>query len=200
MATTFTSPERWLAGGPGDASVDPDPDEAVATVLTRFLDANGPATREDIARWLGVSSKAARLLLGAHADDLVEVDIQGATAWMTPRGAAAAAAAGVPDGVLLLPGFDPWVLAPISHRAHTIPDGHVDDVSRAAGWISPVLVVDGRVAGTWGPATQDGVTTVTVTPFAARLPKRVVAAAEQHLAAAYAAAFPGGLRLAVVPR
>ena len=92
---------------------------------------------------------------------------------MTPGGAAAAAAAGVPEGVVLLPGFDPWVLAPISHRAHTIPDGHVDDVSRPAGWISPVLLVDGRVAGTWEPATQDGVTTVTVTPFA-RLPKRVV--------------------------
>ena len=71
---------------------------------------------------------------------------------MTPAGATAAGGAGAPEGVALLPGFDPWVLAPISHRAHTIPDGHVDDVSRTAGWISPVLLVDGRVAGTWEPS------------------------------------------------
>ena len=163
-----------LVGGVGQPD-EPDPDAAAATVLARFLDVNGPATRDDIARWLGERPKAARLLLAAHADDLVEVDVEGATAWMTPGGAAGAAAAGA-RGRRLLPGFDPWVLAPISHRAHTIPDGHVDDVSRAAGWISPVLLVDGRVAGTWEPATQDGVTTVTVTPFA-RLPKRVVIAA-----------------------
>jgi Winged helix DNA-binding domain len=193
-ATTFTAPARWLEGvGQPD---EPDPDAAAATVLARFLDVNGPATRDDVARWLGERPKAARLLLAAHADDLVEVDVEGAAAWMTPGGAAAVAAAGVPEGVALLPGFDPWVLAPISHRVHTIPDGHVDDVSRAAGWISPVLLVDGRVAGTWEPATQDGVTTVTVTPFA-RLPKRVVTAAREDLTATYAAAFPGDVRLAV---
>ena len=107
-------------------------------MLARFLDVNGPATRDDLARWLGVTPKEARVLLAAHADGLVEVDVDGSTAWMTPAGAGAAAEAGAPEGVLLLPGFDPWVLAPISHRAHTIPEGHVDDVSRKAGWISPV--------------------------------------------------------------
>ena len=180
-ATTFTSPDAWLAGGPGDASAEPDPDEAAVTVLARFLDVNGPATRDDLARWLGVTPKAARVLLAAHADGLVEVDVDGSTAWMTPAGAAAAAKAGAPEGVLLLPGFDPWVLAPISHRAHTIPEGHVDDVSRKAGWISPVLLVDGRVAGTWEVGVDAGVTTVTVSPFET-LPKRVVTAVRRTLA------------------
>ena len=186
-ATTFTSPERWLAGGPAGDAPDPDPHAAAATVLARFLDTNGPATREDLARWLGESPKQARLLLAAHADELVEVDVEGNKGWMTPAGAAAASRAGAPEGVALLPGFDPWVLAPISHRAHTIPPGRIDDVSRTAGWISPVLLVDGRVAGTWESSVAGDVTTVTVTPFG-KLPKRVVAEVRRVLAAGALAA------------
>ena len=184
-ATTFTSPEAWLEGDepPGP---EPDPHEAAATVVARFLDANGPATRDDLARWLGISPKQARLLLAGHAATLVEVDVEGGgVAWMTPAGAEAASGAGAPEGVHLLPGFDPWVLAPLSHRAHTIPEGRVGDVSRTAGWISPVLLVDGRVAGTWEAAAAGDGTLVTITPFR-RLPRGVVAGARRHLEVRYA--------------
>ena len=192
---TFTTPEAWLGG---KAQPDePDPDEAAATVLARFLDVHGPATRDDLARWLGVSPKEARLLLAAHADDLVEVDVEGDAGWMTPKGASAAAEAGTPKGVVLLPGFDPWVLAPLSHRAHTIPEGRVDDVSRKAGWISPVLLVDGRVAGTWEPSVDGDVATMSITPFAS-LPKRVVTAARRQATAAYAGVLAEQVRVDVV--
>ena len=192
-ATTFTSPEAWLDGAP---RVEPDPHEAATTVLARFLDVSGPATRDDVARWLGVTPKEARLLLADHADALVEVDVEGSAGWMTPAGATAAGEAGSPEGVVLLPGFDPWVLAPLSHRAHTIPTGHVDDVSRKAGWISPVLLVDGRVAGTWEPSIDGGVATVTVTPFRT-LPEAVVAAARRHAEATYAGLLADEVRLVV---
>jgi uncharacterized protein (DUF885 family) len=69
-------------------------------------------------------------------------------------------------------------------------------VSRAAGWISPVLLVDGRIAGTWEPLSAHGVTTVTVTPFAT-LSKAVVTAARAHLEARYTPVFGDQVRLAV---
>jgi hypothetical protein len=94
------------------------------------------------------------------------VAIDGATGWVTPTGAETLAAAPAATGTILLAGFDPYVLAPISHRPAIIPDGHVDDVSRAAGWISAVVLVDGVVAGTWtAEQTQEG-TTIDVNPFA----------------------------------
>ena len=191
---TFVDPVRWL--GKKATRPAPDPDEAVAAVLARCLDAYGPATVQDVARWLGVQPKPARLLLARHADSLVQVDLAGQKAWLTPDGAAAIAGAAPPEGVWLLPGFDPYVLAPISHRAEIIPARKVDAVSRTAGWISPVLLVDGRIAGTWEPSTARGVTTVTVTPFA-KLPKRVVTAARAHLEARYPPVFGDKLRLAV---
>jgi hypothetical protein len=191
---TFVDPVRWL--GKKATRPAPDPDEAVAAVLARCLDAYGPGTVEDVARWLGVQPKPARRLLDRHADSLIQVDLAGQKAWLTPEGATAIAGAAPADGVWLLPGFDPYVLAPISHRAEIIPAGKVDTVSRTAGWISPVLLVDGRIAGTWEPSTARGVTTVTVTPFA-KLPKRVVTAARAHLEARYPPVFGDKVRLAV---
>lgn len=192
---TFTDPIRWLGEAAGDG-VEPDPDAAMATVLARFLDAYGPATRDDLARWLGVTPKAARLILGAHAGALTEVQVGGQPSWMTPEGASAAADADPPEGVYLLPGFDPYVLAPLSHRAYTIPDGRIDAVSRTAGWISPVLLVDGRVAGTWEPTAAGDSTTVTITPFH-HLPGAVVTAARRHAQERFAPLLGSSVRVEI---
>ena len=81
---TFVDPVRWL----GRAVKQPDPHEAAAEIVDRFLNVNGPATHEDLARWLGVSPKEGRELLAEHTDRLTAVTVEGAKAWMTPAGAA----------------------------------------------------------------------------------------------------------------
>lgn len=58
-------------------------------------------------------------------------------------------------------GFDQWVLGPGTSDAAVVPPEHRSRVSRPAGWISPVLLVGGRVAGTW-EHTDDG---IRVDPF-----------------------------------
>lgn len=158
---TFVHPGDWLETD----EARPDPDVALSQVLGRFLDGNGPATHDDFARWFGVPERPARDLLRRHADELVVVDVDGHRGWLTREGAAALADGADADGVVLLGGFDPFVLAPISHRDAIIPDGHVDDVSRTAGWISPVVVSDGLVVGTWSPERGATGTTVEITPF-----------------------------------
>jgi hypothetical protein len=42
----------------------------------------------------------------------------------------------------------------------------------AGGWVHPVVVVDGRVAGTWRARRTGGRLEVTVEPFTGRLPRR----------------------------
>ena len=51
--------------------------------------------------------------------------------------------------VRLLPGFDQYVLGPGTADAHVLPPARREAVSRQAGWISPVVVGDGVVRGTW---------------------------------------------------
>jgi hypothetical protein len=164
---TFVRPHDWLGAMPEE----PDAAEALRAVLLRFLDAYGPATHNDFARWFGVAEKPARELVAMHADDLVVVEIDGTPAWVSPQGAESLARAEPATGVHLLGGFDPYVLAPISHRAAIIPEDHLDDVSRTAGWISAVVLVDGFVAGTWtANDTADG-TKVHVQPFVPLTPQ-----------------------------
>lgn len=174
---TFVSPRSWL----GTDWNEPDPDTALAEVLRRFLDAYGPATSDDFARWWGTEPRPARQLLQYHAGRLAPVDLDGAEAWLTPQGAQAMRGAGRPRGVRLLPGFDPYVVAPHGHRRHLIPEGCLPRVSRTSGWISPVLLVDGRIAGVWRHDRRRGRVDLRIEPFAPPS-RRVKAAAEAHAA------------------
>lgn len=51
--------------------------------------------------------------------------------------------------VRLLPGFDQFLLGPGTADTTILDAVRRPAVSRAAGWISPVVVAGGRVAGTW---------------------------------------------------
>lgn len=69
---------------------------------------------------------------------------------MTVAGAAAVAGAAPSRVVRLLPGFDPYVVGALRQLDHLLPaPGLKARVSRASGWISPVLVDGGRIVGTW---------------------------------------------------
>lgn len=161
---TFTDPRSQLPHAPwADA---PDTDAAIAVVIGRFLDTYGPATHEDFGRWWGIDAASARRLFAQHAEVMVEIELDGRRAWTTPAVLDQLAAEDDARGVWLLPGFDPYVLAPISHRAHTVPEGCLDRVSRTAGWISPVLVVDGVIRGVWSHELKGDHLRIVVEPFA----------------------------------
>jgi hypothetical protein len=51
--------------------------------------------------------------------------------------------------VRLLPGFDQWVLGPGTLDRHVLPPARRKQVSRQAGWISPIVAVGGVICGTW---------------------------------------------------
>jgi hypothetical protein len=61
----------------------------------------------------------------------------------------ALAAARPSMSVRLLPGFDQWVLGPGTDDERIVPRARRTAVSKTAGWIAPVVVVGGRVCGTW---------------------------------------------------
>lgn len=168
-------------------------------MVLRFLDAYGPATEADFARWWGVPPADGRRALRPLAADLVDVDLDGVRTWVTAAGADGIAAARPLRGhVRLLPGFDTYVFAPHGHRRHTWPEGRHDRISRAAGWITPALVVDGRVAGVWAHGRRAGAVRVEIEAFAP--PAARVRKAAEAQAAAYEALLGGPVEVAWVDR
>ena len=158
----FTRPNRWL-----NAGWEPDaPRAAMAEVMRRHLSVYGPASRETFARWFGMASAAqAGKLIAAHGDEVAEVDVDGFAGWML-RADVEAAAAAQPSGVVsLLPAFDQYVVAAPRDDSPVLAAAHKDRVYRRQGWLSPVLLVDGRIAGVWRHEAKHGELNVVIEPF-----------------------------------
>lgn len=49
----------------------------------------------------------------------------------------------------MLPHFDPYTIAVARHSQPLLTAKHKARVYRAQGWMSPVVLVDGRMAGVW---------------------------------------------------
>lgn len=160
----FTRPDLWL--GPWQPVTPPR--AALAGVLRRHLAAFGPATREDFARWFGMPSAAqAGRELKALGDEVAAVTVDGADAgWMLARDVAGAAAARPQGAVALLPGFDQYVVAAPRGNPAVVADEHAARVYRPQGWLSPVLLVDGRIEGVWSHEHRRGLLRVAIEPFA----------------------------------
>ena len=168
----FTRPDTWLGGW-----TDHDPDQAVDEVTRRFLAASGPVTREDFARWWGIPSPArGRRLLERLGSEVAQVEVDGTAAYALAddlpglaraggRGGDAGPGAGGPRTVRLLPAFDQYVITATLHAERLMPGPFKARVYRPQGWLSPVLLVGGRMDGTWRQETRGRRLLVTIEPF-----------------------------------
>jgi uncharacterized protein YcaQ len=159
----FTSPAAWV-----DGFTPPGPDEAASQALVRtYLHAYGPAPREQFQRWFGMTSPAeAGRWLASLGDAACEVDVEGARGWMLAADVDEAAAS-EPSGVVrLLPAFDHYVVAAPRDAEAVLAAESRARVYRPQGWLSPVLLVDGRMAGVWSHELRGGRVAITVEPFA----------------------------------
>jgi hypothetical protein len=161
-------------------------EDALAEITRRYLAVSGPASREDLARWWRMTAADAGRLLEAEG---AEVDVEGTPMWMTAEGAAEAAAAGPPAGVRLVPAFDQYVVAATRHAEALMPGDFRDRIYRPQGWLSPILLVAGRMDGVRRHERKGRRLLVSIEPFK-RVTKGVRAEAEAE--AERLAAYLGG--------
>lgn len=133
-----------------------DPDEALREVTRRYLALNGPATREDLKRWWGIQSPArAGRMIEALGDEAVEVDVEGEARWLLAADVDEAAAAEPSGAEARVPAFDQYVVGLPRDVEALLPAEHKARVYRQAGWLTPCVVVDGRIAGVWGDEGEE---------------------------------------------
>ncbi len=112
--------------------------------MRRYLSAYGPASRDEVARWWATSpAKAGRLLEAIGAE---RVEVEGTELHALPEPEAEKPA----RVVRLLPAFDQWVVGATRQIEQFVPAGvDREQIYRPQGWLTPVLLVSGRVAGLW---------------------------------------------------
>jgi hypothetical protein len=156
----FTRPDSWLGG-----LRQVEADQAEREVTRRFLAAYGPARREVFAQWLALPVSRAGALLRALGDEVTLVDVEGTLAWILADHLEEIAGAQPPGSVRLLPAFDQYVLVASRDAANFLPGPFRDRVYRPAGWLSPVLLVDGRMDGVWRHEKKGSRLAVQIEPF-----------------------------------
>jgi hypothetical protein len=140
----FTRPDSWVR-----KLLPVDAVHALSELTRRYLTAYGPATREDYSRWLGVGSARTKALIVGLGDEVTEVDLQGTKAWLLARDLAAAKNLNHRDRF----GCRPRSINTSWRRRYTSASCcraiSRRPIFRSQGWISPLLMVGGRMDGVW---------------------------------------------------
>jgi hypothetical protein len=158
----FTSPASWVR----EPLEQPAPVDGLREIARRFLGAYAPAAAEDLAHWWmeGRTPRRAAPMLEALGEEAVQVDVEGQPALALAADLPELASAAPRNVARLLPAFDPWVIV-MARRPPMIDLQHVGRVYRQQGWVSPVILVNGRVAGVWRHTRKGGRLAVELEPF-----------------------------------
>jgi len=131
---TFTLLDEWIPPPPVR-----DRDDALRELATRYFTSHGPATLADFAWWTGLAvADARRAVALASLDELAVAGT--AHYWVASRRRTAG------PRVHLLPPYDELTVA-YRDRSAVLDPAHAEATRN--GIFSPVIVVDGRIAGTW---------------------------------------------------
>jgi len=109
--------------------------------------------------------KDAKDIWSKEAENIVEVDIEGSKAGTLESDLPELESAKINEPVVrLVPYFDSFLLGHKSHL-NIVDEKNRKKVYRSQGWVSPVLLVDGRAQGVWSHVQKKNDLEVKITPF-----------------------------------
>ena len=158
--TTFVRADQWLGAPAGPA----DEDRLLGELLRRYLRTHGPASSTDFTYWSGLGGVDARRAVAAVGEEIETLRFAGRPVVHLRAELAAFGGLPSPASVRLLPHFDGYVLA-YRDKSPFLPAERAAAVFRSAGWVSPTILVAGRVCGTWSHELRGRTLHVTLEPF-----------------------------------
>lgn len=164
--------EEWIGRGR-----DLTDDEALGEFVVRYLRGHGPATMKDFIWWSKLTVAQAKRGWAVAGDRILETVHGDLSYWSIAEDGAgpetpdedveepADPDAGRSRRVLALPGFDEYLLG-YTGRDLVLPPEHFEKIVPGGnGIFLPLIVVDGRIVGTWRRRIAKGTVTITPAPF-----------------------------------
>lgn len=154
---TFTLLDEWAPNAPSLPR-----DEALATLALRYFTSHGPATLQDFVWWSGLTVADGRVGLAAAAQQLGSTTVDGQSYYFADLPEMAETSDSV---AALLPPFDEFLIA-YRDRTASLDPTHAGLVAPGSnGIFNPIVVVDGRVVGTWKRIRKPDKVILTFSPF-----------------------------------
>lgn len=142
-------------------------ERALGELVWRYFSGHGPATEQDMAWWAGLTLTEVRDGIEAVRPHLTEQTHDGVIYYSGPSRTK------IKDRPAhLLPGFDEYVIG-YRDRSALLSSEQTKDVLSSNGIFHPILVIDGRVYGTWKVRRSKGDVLIEVRPFARLSPQEV---------------------------
>ncbi len=126
----------------------------LAELARRYFQSHGPATLADFGWWSGLTIRDAKAGIALVAPSLVRQSIDGHAYWHTEN----AEPASRRREAHLLPNFDEYTVA--YRDRQLVVDGATPMTNMEV--LAPVIVIDGRVAGTWKRSARPGAVSIAV--------------------------------------
>jgi len=142
------------------------PDEALTELAVRYFTSHGPATLRDLLWWSKILVPEARRAVEGAGDRLHQIVVDDTVYYLGAEQADAPPTAPVPaPPMLLLPGFDEYLLG-YADRDAVLPPKHSERVVPGAnGIFLPMVVAKGQVVATWRRTIRRGTVDTVVSTF-----------------------------------
>jgi hypothetical protein len=122
-----------------------DRDEALARLAVRYFASHGPAREHDLAWWSGLTVKDARAAIALASAELETLEVDGRTSWFAPAESPPASRTPI---AFLLSIYDEYTIA-YKDRSDICDPDDGSQLAAMGNALTSVIVIDGKVAGTW---------------------------------------------------
>jgi hypothetical protein len=119
-------------------------DEQLAALATMYIRGHGPVTVDDLARWTGLGKTICKQAIASIASDCETVEYNDKTYYYIPTKQSNTQQ----HDVKLLGWFDEYFLG-YKDRSIVADTTHYEKMFTSNGIFFPLIIVDGRVVGTW---------------------------------------------------
>jgi hypothetical protein len=159
----FAGAQQLMVATPDTGSVPPEePGAALRRIALSYVSSRGPTTTEDLAWWLGLPKVPVRAAVAElreeQPDAVADVLVDGRPMLVARDalgpGDATEAGLAKPSGVVLVPGFDEFVLGYQDRELVADAEAMRTVVPFINGIFRPAVLLDGRIVGTWRRAPK----------------------------------------------
>lgn len=162
---TYVRADKWI---PHWKAVPQE--QAEEKLLLKYLKAFGPSTMTDFALWIRLYMQDVKEIWSRIASKITTVDVEGWRAAILQSDTDELEQADMKKSAIRLPpNFDAFLLGHKSHR-NIVGEENQKKIYRAQGWISPVLLINGRAADVWSYTPRKTDLDIRVIPFS-KLPR-----------------------------
>ncbi|WP_440951223.1 winged helix DNA-binding domain-containing protein [Methanosphaerula subterraneus] len=136
-------------------------EEALERLARKYFASHGPAQLEDFSWWSGLPKKDARHALEGIGPGLEQAILDGRTYWFSPH---AETTARDSPSTFLLSLYDEYTIA-YKDRRDFSETRDIERMIARGNALTAVIVINGRVAGTWKKALKKRSIEIIVNPF-----------------------------------